>query len=82
MKRIPLTRVVFGLLALGCSAQPSDEGARQASERSTASPGFFADQASITAQGVDCHGYDQYTAALATFTVDCLGTIGPEAYRV
>jgi hypothetical protein len=82
MKKIPLTGAMFGLLAFGCSAQPSDESARLTSERAAPSPRVFPDRASPTTEGLDCHAYGQYTAALATFTVDCLGTIGPETYRV
>ncbi len=82
MTRIPLTAVVFGVVALGCSGQPSDDGAEQASARAASSPRFSPVRASITAEGLECQPYNQYTAALATFTVDCLGTIGPETYRV
>lgn len=82
MTRISLARVVFGSLVLGCSGQPSDEGAESASARAAASPRAFLDRASITAEGLDCQAYNQYTAALATFTVDCLGTIGPDTYGV
>jgi hypothetical protein len=37
---------------------------------------------SISAAGLECRGFNQYTAALATFTVDCLGTIAPDSFRV
>jgi len=30
----------------------------------------------------ECAGYDGYTSALGTFTVACLGTIGPDSYRL
>jgi hypothetical protein len=82
MTRIPLAVVVFAVAALGCSGQPSDEVADHASARAAASPRVSPARASITAEGLDCRPYNQYTAALATFTVDCLGTIGPETYRV
>ena len=31
---------------------------------------------------MDCSAFDTYTAALATFTVDCIGTIGPDSFFV
>jgi len=37
-------------------------------------------QVNIRIDVSDCSAYDQFTAALGTFTVDCLGTIGPDSY--
>jgi len=33
-------------------------------------------------QALDCKAFDSYTATLASYTVDCLGTIGPESFKV
>lgn len=30
----------------------------------------------------DCSSFDSFTSSLATYTVDCLGTIGPDSYYV
>jgi hypothetical protein len=31
---------------------------------------------------LDCSSFDSYRAALASYTVDCLGTIGPQSYSI
>src|SRR5258705_7788890 len=33
-------------------------------------------------QALDCSSFDAYSAALASHTVDCLGTVGPTSYFV
>lgn len=70
---------VLSMCLAGCSAPGSAEKT-QASSRDAA-PGGTA-RAPISAVGLDCRAFDGYTATLATLTVDCLGTIGPETYRV
>jgi hypothetical protein len=40
------------------------------------------DQIGATSQSLDCKAFDGYTAALASYTVDCLGTIGPQSFKV
>jgi len=72
--------LVAAVMAFGCSGQIPEqtqsigqaEGARVAAER----------LAGVSAAGMDCGAFDQYTASLATLTVDCLGTIAPDSFRV
>jgi hypothetical protein len=61
--------IALAASVLGCSGQPSDVHGQQS-------------EVTITGEGFDCSAYNQYTAALATHTVDCLGTISPESFRV
>ncbi len=37
-------------------------------------------QVNIRIDVSDCSAYDEFTAALATYAVDCLGTIGPDSF--
>jgi hypothetical protein len=67
MAKAIVASIAIGVWAIGCSAaDPSEEVARPP----------------LTAVGVDCREYQQYSAALATLTVDCTGTIGPHSYRI
>jgi len=33
-------------------------------------------------RGLDCTAFNSYTASLASYTIDCLGTIGPRSFAV
>ena len=68
---------VWGLVCattIGCGAESIDEYSSQGRE-----PGPIRHERTL---GMDCSAFDTYTAALATFTVDCIGTIGPDSFFV
>jgi hypothetical protein len=71
----------FGLLSLACSAEGESVESARAAKRTVPSQTQLARDATLPAQ-LACDTAKQYGAALATFTVDCLGTIGPDSYRV
>jgi len=73
--------VLLACALVGCSANAQDEGGARAD--------LLADSAKVTlptsdisAVGLDCSSFKNYTAALATSTVDCLGTIQPDSFKV
>jgi hypothetical protein len=70
-KGSPWLGLGLGFVLLGCSAQPSPATDQAATALGTPS-----------AEGLDCRSFTPYTAALATFTVDCTGSIGPESFRI
>lgn len=81
MKKINVGALLVGLAQASCSANGSDPGA--------ASAPLLADAKTIatmgrdvSAVGLDCSAFTSYTAALATRTVDCLGTIRPDSFSV
>src|SRR3954447_4319358 len=81
-----IKKLIVGLLcsamATGCSGEGNLERVEQA-EGQAARARLAAEQlGSLTGIGSDCQSYDQYTASLATLTVDCLGTIRPSDFRV
>jgi hypothetical protein len=78
MNKVHLAFVVLCVYQLGCSSEASTGQSEQENVRSAAAPEFSSAGTLLTGQGLDCRAYDQYTAALATFTVDCLGGIAPE----
>jgi hypothetical protein len=61
-----------------CSGTPSISSGPSGSEK--AGPGQSDASNSVDAR--DCSSFDVYESALATQTVDCLGTIGPESFSV
>lgn len=73
--------LAFGLLLLGCSAQSASPEPERAAVRDVASRTELA-RGKLVLEQVSCAGYVQYGAALATFTLECLGTIAPESYRI
>ena len=74
--------LVLGALAMGCSGGPSSENAQQGEGQAALARAAVAHLGDITGVGVECAAYNQYTASLATLTVDCLGTLRPDAFRV
>lgn len=73
--------LLMGCALVGCSANARDDGGEEAQ--------LLADSAQVTlpaseisAVGLDCSSFNSYTAALATATVDCLGTIRPDSFKV
>lgn len=75
-------RVVVGVTLgiLGCSAEPPSPSERGAAPQQIAPSEGLRDR--VTARQLACAPYQQYTAALATFTVDCLGTITPDSFHI
>lgn len=67
MAKAIIASIACCLMSVGCSAaEPSAQTARPR----------------LSAVGVDCRDYNQYSAALATLTVDCTGTIGPDSFEL
>jgi len=74
--------LLFGALAMGCSGEGNPEKLQQAEGQAERARVAAAQLESLTGVGTECQAYDQYTAALATLTVDCLGTIRPDDFKV
>lgn len=81
MNKVHLAFAMLCVYQLGCSSEASTGQSGQENVRAAAAPELSSAEL-LTGEGLDCRAYDQYTAALATFTVDCLGGIAPEHYRV
>jgi hypothetical protein len=81
MNKIKLGVLLVGLLQASCSANAPDERAASAPLLSDAKT-IATMGRDISALGVDCGSFKSYTAALATHTVDCLGTIRPDSFSV
>lgn len=81
MKKINLGVLLVGLAQASCGANAAHESAASAplleDAKTVATLGR-----DITAVGLDCSYFTSYTAALATRTVDCLGTIRPDSFSV
>jgi hypothetical protein len=81
MNKINVGVLLMGLAQASCSANGADQG--EASAPLLADAKTIATMSrEISAAGVDCSGFRSYTAALATRTVDCLGTIRPDSFSV
>jgi len=77
-----LSHVAIAAALLGCSGPAELESAEQSLGQAERARMAVEGLENVTARGVDCHALDQYTASLGTLTVDCLGTIAPDSYRV
>lgn len=81
-----MNRIIGGLLcgalATGCSGEANTEKTQQATGQAGRARAAAAQLGSLTGVDTECRAYDQYTASLATLTVDCLGTIRPDDFRV
>lgn len=73
---------VLGCALVGCSAGAHDGGGEQAEGLVSESAKVVLPASEISASGLDCTSFNSYTAVLATSTVDCLGTIRPDSFRV
>lgn len=83
MGRSKLGILLVGCVQLACSADGRDIAVSVKSHDLLAGEKTQATlRASISAVGVDCSAFTSYTAALATRTVDCLGTIAPDSFAV
>jgi hypothetical protein len=71
----------LSVLGLGCSGESSSSEPERAATRNAASE-IEPVRSSLAMTSFACAGYQQYGAALATFTLDCLGTIAPTSYRI
>jgi hypothetical protein len=81
MNRINWGVLLIGLMQASCSGSGKDEGAGSAALLSDAKT-IATMGRDISALGLDCSSFRSYTAALATHTVDCLGTIRPDSFSV
>jgi len=73
--------LLLGLAQASCSASGADQGAASTPLLADAKTIATMDR-DISAVGLDCSAFRSYTAALATHTVDCLGTIRPDSFSV
>ena len=73
---------LLGCGLLGCSAGAHDEAGEQTDGLFSESAKVVWPASDISAAGLDCTSFNGYTAALATSTVDCLGTLRPDSFKV
>jgi hypothetical protein len=73
--------LLLGLAQASCAANATDNGGVSSPLLSDAKTVATMTR-SISATGLDCSSFKSYTAALATHTVDCLGTIRPDSFSV
>lgn len=73
--------VLLGWVLAGCSANPGEQSPEQV-DLLGQSALVTLPASDISAVGLDCSSFNGYTAALATSTVDCLGTIRPDSFKL
>jgi hypothetical protein len=81
MQRANWQLVLLGWALAGCSANPAEQGPERVDSLGESAK-VTLPESDISAVGLDCSSFNGYTAALATSTVDCLGTIRPDAFKV
>ena len=74
--------LVLGVLQAACSADGATVATAESDSLVSDPASLATARSELTAIGQDCSAFDGYTAALATATVDCLGTIRPDSFRV
>src|SRR5262245_45418405 len=73
---------LLSLLQVGCLANATDVAEEQENALLASPEAQATLRAEVSAEGVDCSSFVGYTAKLGTLTVDCLGTIAPDSYKV
>lgn len=74
--------LLMGLVLAGCAGSPDGAAELQENPLLASAKTQATLHADVSAEGVDCAPFTGYTATLGTLTVDCLGTIAPDAYAV
>lgn len=76
------TVVLLGILQAACSGDGTPVATAESDSLVSDAASVATARSELTAIGQDCSAFNGYTAALATATVDCLGTIRPDSFRV
>ena len=74
--------LLLGGAQAGCSADGATSASAESESLVEGAASVATARSELTAIGQDCSAFNGYTAALATATVDCLGTIRPDSFRV